>query len=119
MIQCMKVHQQNPLCSRETVYSGGSREMDLLPESSGGLWRNRSSSGGSGETDLPPEALEKQTFLRRLRRNRPSSRASGETDFPLEPPENILHAVFSTLSAPGCSGGKPASPEPDLRAGLQ
>ena len=74
---------------------------------------------GSGEADLPPEALEKQTFLWRLQRNRPSSRASGETDFPLEPLENILQAMFSTLSAPGCSGGKPASPEPDLRAGLQ
>ena len=76
-------HQQNPLCSGETVYS----------RASGELWR----------------ALEKQTFLWRLWRNRPSSRASGETDFPLEPPENILQAMFSTLSAPGCSRGKPAS----------
>ena len=44
-----------------------------------------------------------------LWRSRPSSRGSRETDFPLEPPENILQAMFSTLSAPGCSGGKPAS----------
>ena len=49
--------------------SRGSREMDLLPESSGGLWRSRPSSRGSGETDLPPEAPEKQTFLQSLQRN--------------------------------------------------
>ena len=64
-------HQQNPLCSGETVYSRGSRgsrEMDLLPESSRGLWRSRPSSGGSRETDLPPEAPEKQTFLWSLQR---------------------------------------------------
>src|ERR1700677_4910980 len=92
MIQCMKVHQQNPLCSRETVYSGGSREMDLPLESSGGLWRNRSSSGGSGETDLSPEALEKQTFLQSLRRNRLSSGASREHS-----PGHVFHSECSRV----------------------
>ena len=67
-LKLCSIHQQNPLCSRETVYSGGSGEMDLLPESSRGLWRGRPSAGGSGETDLPPEPPEKQTFLWSLQR---------------------------------------------------
>ena len=84
-------------------------EKQFIPEALEKWTFFRRAPEGSGEADLPPEALEKQTFLQSLQslqRNRLSSGASGE--------HSPSHVFLSE-----CSGGKPASPEPDLRAGLQ